>query len=37
MSFSHPGFWQCMDNIREKNLLETLWEKGQAPWKVWEE
>lgn len=37
MSFSHPGFWQCMDNIREKILLETLWEKGQAPWKVWEE
>lgn len=37
MSFSHPGFWQCMDNMREKNLLETLWKKGQAPWKVWEE
>ncbi len=35
MSFLHRGFWQCMDTKREKDLLETLWESGQAPWKVW--
>ncbi len=35
MSYRHTGFWQCMDNIREKELLEKMWESGQAPWKVW--
>ena len=35
MAFKHPGFWQPMDTIREKQLLEKLWESGQAPWKVW--
>ncbi len=33
--FKHPDFWQPMDTLREKNLLERLWETGQAPWKVW--
>ena len=37
MSYSHKGFWQCMDNKREYDLLEKLWESGKAPWKVWEE
>ncbi|WP_024860083.1 glucose-1-phosphate cytidylyltransferase [Ruminococcus flavefaciens] len=37
MSYMHKGFWQCMDNIREKKLLEKLLEGGQAPWKRWEE
>jgi len=37
MSFTHHGFWQCMDNIREKETLEKLWVSGQAPWKVWED
>lgn len=37
MSYMHKGFWQCMDNIREKALLERLLEKGKAPWKVWED
>lgn len=37
MSYMHKGFWQCMDNIREKALLEKLLEKGKAPWKVWED
>ena len=32
----HSGFWQCMDTLRDKMLLESLWEKGDAPWKVWE-
>jgi glucose-1-phosphate cytidylyltransferase len=35
MAFRHPGFWQPMDTLREKMLLETLWSSGQAPWKVW--
>jgi len=29
------GFWQPMDTLREKALLENLWSSGQAPWKVW--
>ncbi len=36
MSYNHRGFWQCMDNMREKYLLEKLWSQGQAPWKVWD-
>ena len=35
MSFVHEGFWQCMDNIREKEMLEKLWKSGNAPWKKW--
>lgn len=34
-AFEHNGFWQPMDTLREKNLLESLWESGKAPWKVW--
>lgn len=34
-SFYHRGFWQCMDTKREKDLLEKLWQSGEAPWKVW--
>ena len=36
MSFIHEGFWQCMDNIREKNMLEKLLAEDKAPWKRWE-
>jgi glucose-1-phosphate cytidylyltransferase len=36
MAFEHQGFWQPMDTLREKNLLEELWESGKAPWKIWE-
>ena len=36
MSFYHDGFWQCMDTQREMMKLESLWQSGQAPWKVWE-
>ncbi|NBI62575.1 glucose-1-phosphate cytidylyltransferase [Clostridiales bacterium] len=36
VAFRHEGFWQCMDTQRDKVLLEELWEKGTAPWKVWE-
>ncbi|WP_252237133.1 glucose-1-phosphate cytidylyltransferase [Clostridium sp. ZBS17] len=35
MSYKHDGFWQCMDTVREKQKLEELWDKGEAPWKVW--
>lgn len=33
--FRHDGFWQCMDNVRERDYLESLYESGGAPWKVW--
>ena len=33
--FKHKGFWQCVDNIREKNILEELLKKNKAPWKKW--
>ena len=36
VAYTHKGFWQCMDTVREKEQLEKLWNKGQAPWKVWE-
>jgi glucose-1-phosphate cytidylyltransferase len=32
MAFRHPGFWQPMDTLRDKQLLESLWNSGQAPW-----
>lgn len=35
MSWTHHGFWQPMDTLREKNLLESLWREGRAPWKIW--
>ena len=35
MAFEHRGFWQPMDTLREKTLLEQLWDSGHAPWKVW--
>ena len=36
MSYIHEGFWQCMDNVREKNMLEKLLLNNAAPWKKWE-
>lgn len=36
VAFEHDGFWQPMDTLREKLLLEELWNSGKAPWKVWE-
>jgi glucose-1-phosphate cytidylyltransferase len=35
-AFRHDRFWQCMDTLREKHLLETLWQERRAPWKVWD-
>jgi glucose-1-phosphate cytidylyltransferase len=34
-AYKHSGFWQPMDTLREKNMLNNLWEDGNAPWKVW--
>jgi glucose-1-phosphate cytidylyltransferase len=36
MAFEHSGFWQPMDTLREKNMLEDLWSAGRAPWKTWQ-
>jgi glucose-1-phosphate cytidylyltransferase len=36
MAYRHGGFWQCMDTMRDKVLLERLWQSGGAPWRVWE-
>ena len=35
MAFEHSGFWQPMDTLRDRNLLEELWSSGEAPWKCW--
>jgi glucose-1-phosphate cytidylyltransferase len=36
MMFPHDGFWQCMDTYRDYQLLNSLWERGPAPWRTWE-
>jgi len=36
MAYRHGDFWQCMDTLRDKRLLEDLWAAGSAPWAVWE-
>jgi CDP-glucose 4,6-dehydratase len=35
-AYRHPDFWQCMDTLRDKELLERLWASGRAPWKTWD-
>ncbi len=35
-AYRHDGFWQCMDTLRDVRLLESLWEGGNPPWKVWD-
>jgi glucose-1-phosphate cytidylyltransferase len=35
IAFRHNGFWQCMDTLRDKKLLQDLWETGHAPWRTW--
>jgi glucose-1-phosphate cytidylyltransferase len=35
MAYRHTSFWQCMDTLREKYILEELWQSGEAPWRVW--
>jgi glucose-1-phosphate cytidylyltransferase len=36
MAYRHDGFWQPMDTMRDKTLLDELWKSGKAPWKVWQ-
>ena len=36
MAYKHYSFWQCMDTLRDKRLLESLWESGNPPWKTWD-
>lgn len=35
-AYKHHGFWQCMDNVRDRTVLEKLWRENKAPWKLWE-
>jgi glucose-1-phosphate cytidylyltransferase len=35
MAYRHEGFWQCMDTLRDRKLLEQMWDTGDAPWKLW--
>lgn len=37
MAYRHEAFWQCMDTLRDKRLLESLWDGGAPPWRVWDE
>jgi glucose-1-phosphate cytidylyltransferase len=37
MAYFHTSFWQCMDTLRDKYLLESLWQTGKAPWKTWKD
>ncbi len=36
MAYEHQGFWQPLDTVRDKHLLESLWSSGKAPWQTWE-
>jgi glucose-1-phosphate cytidylyltransferase len=35
MAYRHDSFWQCMDTLRDRKLLEQVWQSGQPPWKTW--
>jgi len=35
MAYRHDSFWQCMDTLRDKKLLQSLWDSGRAPWMTW--
>ena len=37
MAYKHTSFWQCMDTLREKYILEKLWQSNNVPWKLWED
>jgi glucose-1-phosphate cytidylyltransferase len=36
VAYRHEGFWQCMDTLRDRQLLERMWQNGNAPWKIWD-
>jgi glucose-1-phosphate cytidylyltransferase len=35
MAYKHTSFWQCMDTLRDKHVLQSLWDSGTPPWKTW--
>lgn len=37
MAYKHTSFWQCMDTLREKYVLESIWQSGNAPWRIWDD
>jgi glucose-1-phosphate cytidylyltransferase len=37
VGYRHDGFWSCMDTLREKNMLDEMWNDGNAPWKIWKD
>ena len=37
VGYRHFGFWSCMDTLKEKQMLDEMWESGQAPWKIWDD
>jgi len=37
MAYKHSGFWQCMDTMRDRELLQSLWDSGNPPWKLWKD
>ena len=36
VAYRHDGFWQCMDTVRDRDLLSELWHRGDLPWRTWE-
>ena len=36
-AYEHDGFWQCMDTLRDKHYLESLWQSGEPPWRTWDQ
>lgn len=36
MAYKHSAFWQCMDTLRDKRLLQKLWDEGNPPWRIWD-
>jgi glucose-1-phosphate cytidylyltransferase len=37
MAYKHDSFWQCMDTLRDKRFLDSLWQANKAPWKTWDD
>jgi glucose-1-phosphate cytidylyltransferase len=35
MAYKHTSFWQCMDTLRDKHVLQKLWDSGNPPWRIW--
>ena len=35
-AFKHDDFWYAMDTLRDRNVLDEMWQKGEAPWKIWD-